>query len=156
MKKLLLLLLLVGVNANGADSFPVFSVFGLEGIAKDGITINVGDSSKTLNKKNIQNQIELRLTQAGVKINPKKTGIPFLTFKAMDILQGQSDVLGHVIQISVSRMMQYEGNDIRRNAIAKVWDKWAIVPKGKERDVINIFMDEFLLEYLKANPKKKD
>ena len=40
--------------------------------------------------------------------------------------------------------------------IATVYDIGGIVPKPKLRDDINEYMDKFLLDYLKANPKKKE
>ena len=152
MKKLLLLLLLVGFNANGADK-PFYSKTGLEGIAKDGAWIVVEDHSKidkTFDAKAIENQVELRLVQAGIKVGG--SGL-ILYISAQPTIEPFKLI---ALNIHAKRIMTFEANGKTYRKGATVWDTGGIVGKDNLRAAINIQMDEFLLAYLKANPKKKD
>ena len=72
MQKILLMVVAVVLalfSANGAEQ----SATGLEGIGVDGVKVVVESYGKNGKKtaKSIQKQIELRLLQAGMKLNPK-------------------------------------------------------------------------------------
>ena len=154
MKKLLLLLLFVGFNANGADEL-IISRTGLEGIAKDGLLIFV-PASKGIDVKAIENQVELRLVQAGVKVNKKEIAHNILFLHAQPI-ENSSGVIGYALDVEAKRTIKFEANGKTYwSTGVAVWDTGGIVGKDDLKEVINIYMDAFLLDYLKANPKKKD
>ena len=154
MKKLLLLLLLFGFSANGADK-PIDSDTGLEGIAKDGMGILVEELSKldkTLNKKPIENQVKLRLVQAGIKIN--KDADSRLDINATPIYVSEKTIMAYVLWAYLSRDVTFEANGKKYERVAAVWAIHGIYGKDNLREGINTIMDKFLLDYLKANPKK--
>ena len=171
MKKLLLLLLLVGFSAvgadkpktefdkdgnilvriNGADKPIKTSVYGLEGIAESGLGIVVEDYSKidkTFNKKAIENQVELRLRQAGIKVGGNDVylyinALPYHNFMRLSI--------------QANRTVTFEANGKTYEKFgATVWEEGGIFGKSLLREQINKGIDAFLLDYLKANPKKTE
>jgi len=150
MKKLLLLLLLFGVNANGADK-PILSVTGLEGIAESGLKIVVEGYSypdNTFNKEAVENQVKLRLVQAGIKLGAGLDA--YLNIYA----QPYNSYIN--LNIQVRRKVTFEANGKTYRKVVTVWETGGAVGKDKLRDEINRLMDKFLLDYLKANPKKKE
>ena len=154
MKKLLLLLLLFGFSAIGADR-PIISSTGLEGIAEYGINITVEDYSnkdKDFDKKAIGNQVRLRLLQAGIKFNHDAN--TFLVINAQPVISGK-ELVGYSLSIGARRIVEFNVNGKKYRKFATVWSKGGLVPP-KLRDAINEDMDQFLLDYLKANPKKKE
>ena len=164
MKKLLLLLL-VGFNANGADKpfkpltgiekenfelltkGPLRSFTGLEGL--DGLFISVHDhSDKGIDKKAIENQVKLRLLQAGVLA--KDVGSAYINIKALPY----HDLI--ILNIQVRRGVTFKANGRTYHNVATVYDLGSIFGKSLLREQINKHIDAFLLDYLKANPKKTE
>ena len=164
MKKLILILLLFGLSAVGADKpLRFFSINNLEGFGKGGITIEVvdySDEDKTFNEKAIENQVELRLRQSGVKVNydsiAAQTGSTnYLLINAMPVTYNGS-LIGYAVTIHAKRAITFEANDKTYwKGSTGVWYTGGLVSKGNLKTDINNYMDQFLLDYLKANPKKE-
>jgi len=170
MKKLLLLLLLFGFSAVGADkpikpltgiqelNFAKPSSTGLEGIAKNGIKIYVEDYSdkdKDFDKEAIENQVKLRLIQAGVKVNAKTT---FLARSSDTHLYINAFPYANytMFNMQVMRWVIIPANGKTYRKRCSVWSLGSGFGKNRLRESINEDMDKFLLDYLKANPKKKE
>ena len=151
--KTLLTLLVFGFSANGAT----YSYTGLEGIAKDGLDILIEGYSKidkTFDKKAIENQVELKLRLAGIRVNKRAGNYIYVNARPhpMGVKTG-----GYAISIEAYRRdVTFEANNKQYRCDASVWHTGSITPADDLRDSINEHMDEFLLDYLKANPKKKD
>ena len=139
------------------------SLNGLEGFAnspfttlvKHGIAVAVEDYSdvdKTFDVKAIKNQIELRLIQSGIKI-ANQSG--FLHINVQPIPEG-AGVVGYVVSIEAKRGVTFEANGKTYEKIATVWQDGGLTPVDELRPTINKYTDKFLLDYLKANPKKKE
>lgn len=169
MKNLILLfaaVVLVGVNANGADKpivFPdgsIISSTGLEGIGESGMLVVVNDYSeqdKTFDVKAIQNQVALRLAQAGIKVYEEydRRNSGWIVFKAEPLAPTGNNL--YYFSLEANRRVQFEANGkTYKLPSATVWSKGGSVGKERLRDGINKLMDSFLLDYLKANPKKKE
>ena len=156
MKKLLLILLLFSLNAVGADK-KTYSLTGLEGIAPDGLDITIEDypiKDKTFNEKAIENQVELKLKLAGIRVNTRAGNYIYVNARPhpMGVKTG-----GYAISIEAYRRdVTFEANNKQYRCEASVWDRGSITSADDLRDSINKHMDEFLLAYLKANPKKKE
>ncbi len=130
---------------------------GLEGFAKDGIEVrgeyySKDDKTFSKDKKAIENQVELRLRQSGIKRN--KDAKNYLIINAQ-LIGPVGKVDGHTLTIEARRMMTFEANGKTYEKVAPVWRKSGIALTGDLREDINTYMDPFLLAYLKANPKKE-
>ena len=151
--KTLLTLLVFGFSANGAT----YSYTGLEGIAPDGLDITIEDypiKDKTFNEKAIENQVELKLKLAGIRVNTRAGNYIYVNARPhpMGVKTG-----GYAISIEAYRRdVTFEANNKQYRCEASVWDRGSITSADDLRDSINKHMDEFLLAYLKANPKKKE
>ena len=53
-------------------------------------------------------------------------------------------------------MVSFEANSKTYLGVASLWDYARIAPASKLGDSIEKYMDKFLLDYIKANPKKKE
>ena len=166
MKILLTVLFCLSLPLIGADKKLTYSHTGLEGIAKDGIVVIVEDYSKydkTFDKKAIENQIKLRLIQAEVKVVPAVSKVslkPSLSSGFYLRIIAQPHPLGtkygYSGRVKAVRTVTFEANGKKYYKSATVWDSGAIEPSGKLREGLNKHMDKFLLDYLKANPKKNE
>ncbi len=151
--KYLLILLLFGFNANGAT----YSYTGLEGIAKDGLDIFIEDYSKydkTSDKKAMNNQVELKLRLAGIRVNNRAGNVIYV--EAQPVKVG-GRIVGYAMSIKAYRRdVTFEANNKQYRCSAAVWTEHGITPDATDGKLLNKIMDIFLLAYLKANPKKKE
>ena len=136
MKKLLLLLLLVGVNANGADR-PIRSDTGLEGIAESGLVVAV-EPYDGIDAKAIENQVRLRLVQAGIKTKSTDD----FSFSGMFYVNAQP--VGQIISMNIEakRQMTFEANGKTYRKLAIVWSTGGILHK----DNLRKFLGPLVLE----------
>ena len=146
---------LLSLDLYGADR-PKYSLTGLEGIGKEGMRIDIsGSISKALqvgDPKVVENQIELKLRLAEIKVDNDTKFLPWLEISALHIgAETQKDY----IFLKASRLITYEANGIKYTMRAIVWGDTAISNKDGLREPIHELMDRFLLDYLKANPKKE-
>jgi hypothetical protein len=173
MKKLLALsIALLSLNLYGAEK-PIPSKHGLEGWGKkDGVEIVMFqrrlELQPPIDYDGIKKQVELKLLLGKIKIKDRdkkavekdiKSGSmsDWLLVNIMPITEGKV-VRMYRINIEAKRKMFFEYNgkryacDSASNKIAQVtWVHQA------EKDLIPIvekIMDSFLVDYLKANPKK--
>ena len=156
MKKTLLLIALFSLNLYGADR-TFFSLNGLEGWGKGGVRILVDDYSKfekTFDKKAIESQVEFKLRLAGFNI-ANKSNHYFFTVNALPV-RVRSKVVGYALIIEAKRMVSFEANSRTYLGAASLWDYARVAPASKLGDSIEKYMDKFLLDYIKANPKKKE
>ena len=158
MKTLLALFIpLLSLNLYGEDE-PIPSFTGLEGWGKkEGVNIVVEDYSnlqKTYDVKAIKNQVELKLRLAGIKIKEASPDCS-LYINMMPLIIGDR-FLGYHVIIKASRIMRY-----------KYDGKEFIVYGGNTRHygggmginyrpIFEKHLDQFLIDYLKANPKPKE
>jgi len=154
MKKLLALsIALLSLNLYGTELN--LSTNGLEGWGKkNGVNISVSDFSKfdkNLDGKVIKNQVELKLRLAGIKASDIAT-LDYIYIDVMP-LSSQGRALYYVSVKPVRRMyFQYNGKTYTTGSSSAIYNGFAPVN-------YNVFlgkkMDELLLDYLKANPKKQ-
>ena len=115
------------------------------------MSIIVEDSSdKGIATKAIENQVKLRLLQAGIKVGDKEVlaAYFYINAKALD-----NNI---VLNIHAKRIMTFEANGKTYKTVGSVWNTGGTLGKLRLRSAIDQCIDEFLLDYLKANPKKKE
>ena len=98
-------------------------------------------------------KIKLRLLQSGIKVNQDIDN--YLVINAQPVRVGDR-VVGYAVSVGADRWVSIEANGKTYLGIATVWSKGGITPASGLRQTINELMDQFLLAYLKANPKKKE
>ena len=156
MKNIILIFtLFFSLSAFGAEAKG--SSTGLEGIAKDGIKISIIDYRDSIldygdRKKEMENQVGLELRLAEIKVN--KDASNHIVVNAQPVLPKNGKAYLYTVSVSARRRMTYQANGKQYWFIATVWDKTGINSPEKLRETINEHMDKFLLDYLKANPKK--
>ena len=192
MKKLLLLLLLVGFSAVGADKpktefdkdgnilvringadkplkpltgiekenfellskGPLWSQTGLEGIDDFGIRVEVRDYKhmyKDFDQKAVANQVELRLRQAKLDYNDK--GRNTIIINPFPVTMS-GRLVGYSVDIAAVRDVSFIAKSVEYKMRAVVWDNGGTCDTQSLRSHIDKIMDDLLLDYLKANPKK--
>ena len=129
-------------------------------MGKKGVRITVEDYSKddkNFPLKAIRTKVELRLLQAGIKGSGKGSGQDIL-INAQPIKDG-SGVTGYAFQIKPRRIMEFKALDNSGKVVtyltvasSKVYG--GICGASRLIPSIDKNMDKFLLDYLKANPKK--
>ena len=157
MKKLLLLLLSVGVNASEAD-LPIVSKTGLEGIASNGIKIAVETTQiGAVNTLIVENKVQNCLLQNGIGFIPKKSlRLPSSIYVSpYPIKDSKGTMLGWMVFIKVSRATDYENNGKKYTTEAAVYTDLALAPPDGLTKILEGMLDKFTVAYLKANPKKK-
>ena len=164
---LLIFTLLFGLSAFGAET--KFSKTGLEGWGKNGTVILDFVPSKELGiaypKQAAFNKIELRLRQAGInkEFKPKTHDSIWVHVRAANI--GSLPI--YIIHFNVNRPVHYypdgygngksidgtkgTGYNINRGIVYQVVE---ICKRNELLKHIDIIMDQFLLDHIKANPKK--
>ena len=142
------------LSIRGLEGIDELSITGLEGIAKDGMRIVIEDYSKfdkEFDKKAILNQVKLRLLQAGIKVNGTPSASYFL-INANPVVFG-GEVIGYTLRIEAKRSVTFAANGkIYGQLGVPVWKAGGQVHRLTGH--IDRYMDKFLLDYLKANPKK--
>ena len=156
MKTLLALFIpLLSLNLYGEDE-PIPSFTGLEGWGKkEGVNIVVEDYSnlqKTYDVKAIKNQVELKLRLAGVKIS-KKVSYNFINIEMQPNHVG-GRVTGYYIRVSAARTMTFNYNGMLYRVNGSSNNIYGGVTNPNYRPELDKYLDELLLDYLKANPKK--
>ena len=156
---LLIITLLFSYNANAA---PKPSPKGLEGWGDSGVGIYVTDYTK-LDKdfplKSIKNKVKLRLRQSGFGIDVR-VGSSDILINAIPI-NFDGRVTGYSVRIEIQRLMYFNplnefSDNVTHYALVTAEDYVLISPKSDLIKLIDQLMDRFLLEYLEANPKKKE
>jgi len=155
---LLLITLLFSFSAFGAVS--KYSSTGLEGWGKKGVNIEVADYSKrdkNFPLKSIRTKVELRLLQAGIKVSDKVTGYDIYINAQPDILGDR--IIGYSVRIKADRLMEFKALDNTGKLVTyKTFANSRSYGGGcGTPDLIRFIdslMDDFLLDYLKSNPKK--
>ena len=125
----------------------------LNGFDKYGISIGIENYSaqyKDFPSKQIQNQVELRLRQAKVKINNKERGINRLVFNYMPVVLKSGRLSHYVCSVEALRPVTFVVDNITYLQTAKVWDDGGSVAASQLRDSLNDVLDEFLLELMKS------
>ena len=156
---LLLTTLLFSFNAIGAE--PKFSKTGLEGWGENGVRIVVVDytkEDKSFPIKAIHTKVESRLRQAGIKVTDD--AYHDVNINAQPILVGDR-LVGYAVRCQVQRPIQFHTPDNKRNLVT--YDGMGafrgyngICGDDNLIKFIDSRMDKLLLDYLKANPKKKE
>ena len=169
MKKLLAVsVALLSLNLYGADK-PLRSPNGLEGWGKkDGVNVlppkltpdelTFGGTTAAkigLLKEQIANQVKLRFILLGIKVTDHFPSKNYLSIHETPrkTVSGRVDLC--LLNIEAKRPMTFEANGKTYKMKATVWAIRSILPPSRLRQTINEYMDEFLLDYLKANPKKE-
>ena len=166
MKKLLALsVALLSVSLYGADKTPNEIIVirespnGLEGIAESGLSIlvaNHADTDKTFDKKDIENQVKLRLMHSAIGVDKHKHLLDGrLYINAQPVTVG-GRVVGYALKIEAYRWMIFKANGKSYGKHVAVWEKGGVAPVDGLRQTINRYMSAFLDAYLEANPKKKE
>ena len=158
MKKLLLLLLSVGVNASEAD-LPIVSKTGLEGIASNGIRIAVETAQiGAVDTLIVENKVKICLLQNGIEFTHKNPlRLPSTIYvNPYPIKDREGTMLGWMMFIKVSRATDYENNGKKFTTEAAVYTEMALAPPEGLTKILEAMLDKFIVAYLKANPKKKE
>ena len=135
---------------------------GLEGWGKKGVAILIDDYSEgdgTFPLKEIKRKVELKLLQAGIKATDKLTGADII-IKAQPTEVGDR-IVGYAVSIRTKRMMEFKALDntgklVTYRIFASSSQYGGLCGPDSLIKFIDILMDQLLLDYLKANPKKKD
>ena len=136
------------------------SITGLEGWGKIGVNIIVEDYSKidkTFPLQAIKTKVELRLLQAGIKVNDKPTG-QSIYINAQPINVG-GRVVGYAVRVEPNRSLDFKALDntgklVTYRTYASSRSYGGIAPAGAGLiPHIDKRMDRLLLEHIKANPK---
>jgi len=111
----------------------------------------VGD----LKKSQIMNDVELKLLQSNIKITDNSDYL--LGIFVYSTKQPQIDAILYSVHIEFDQLVKLL--DSRRVINTTTWSKsyYGITPLSKSynvRDAVKDLLDEFLLDYLKANPVK--
>jgi len=156
-----LILSLISILSLGAyGQGKNYSINGLEGWGKKaGVKIAVEDYSrfdKSFDAKAIKTKVELKLRLAGIKIAKEK---PFsfdsILINAQPINVG-GRVLGYSLDITPQRKMTFEYAGKTYIAVGASNESYGgIASASKLLPRIDEYMDELLVDYLKANPKKE-
>ena len=137
------------------------SLTGLERWGKNGVTIFIQDYSKddkTYPLKAIKTKVELRLLKEGIKVSDKYTGHTII-INAQPTRTGDR-VDGYAVIIKAMRRMQFDALDntgklVTYRTVANSKDYGGNCGSKGLISFIDEQMDDLLLNYLKANPKKK-
>jgi len=177
---LLLITIIFSFNAFGADKPKTefdkqgnlvtdigavkYSPTGLEGWGKKiGTYIEVRPDpkiDKNFPIKSIETKVELRLRQSGIKVaNIPTADTPPLLVDIYPV-QASGETLGYWIVIRAKRLVKFEALDINGKmvtyeAMASNKRYGGIAPHSKLIPFIDSLMDDFLLDHIKANPKKE-
>jgi len=156
-----IILTLISILSLGAYGQGInVSLTGLEGWGKKaGVVILVEDYSKfdkSFDAKAIKTKVELGLRLAGIKIAKEK---PFsydeIIITARPLISG-GRVTGYALRISPARTMKFEYAGKTYMALgARNKAYGGITSKDRLLLNIRIHMDELLVDYRKANPKKE-
>jgi len=151
---------LLSLNLHGAvQPRPNISEHGLEGWGwHKGVSIYIEDYSKqdkTFDEKAISNIVELKLRLAGIEMEkPFGLSLDSLYINMMPL--GSTERLtGYALKITPRREMVFYGR-YGKEYIFRLADAMAyggIVPHDY-RPYLEKYMDQLLINYLKANPKK--
>jgi hypothetical protein len=140
-----------------------FSQYGLEGISEFGILIADLDKATLemgLSKKLIKRTVELKLRLAGIKVVESSTQLIVVTYKVHPFIVDGA-LVGHEVslRLSMRQPVLLERNRDYVVFAVPTWDDGSLnlLPKssgtGAVIDQLEMIMDKFLLQYLKANPK---
>ena len=164
MNKLLLLsIALLSVNLYGQER-PAISLTGLEGWAKadptqnkpEGVSIRVEDYSKrdkAFDVKAIENQVELKLRLAGIKIHKVVTADRI--YINMQPIELGGRVVGYYLLIEPSRKMTFKHKGKSYVSYVAKLTKYGGATPPKYKEALDDWLNRLLLDYLKANPKKE-
>jgi len=157
---LLLITLLFSFNAFGAKS--KYSDTGLEGWGKSKVFLNL--SALTLinafQKQAVRNKIELRLRQADIPLVNRAnediaTDLQFALMVHITPVIVNSNIAGYSVSIKPERRVVYSDNIGITYWSFAAFGNYSGVSSDKLIPFIDSLMDKFLLDYLKANPKKE-
>jgi len=152
----ILIAISIGILAFNGYGQVKFSVNGLEGWGKkQGVKIIVEDYSKkdkTFDIKAIKNQVELKLRLAGIKIGDKDL-FDNIHITLQPIHVGDR-LTGYYLIITPIRNMTFVYNGIKYIVFIGRTTHYGGVSPPNYRKFMEQQLDELLLDYLKANPKK--
>ena len=149
---MLAVMVLVHFRASGAE----YSVRGLEGVGSDGLLVIVEEyPGEKQTAKAIKKQVELRLLQSGIKIGGKSTRSALYVNPHGNSSGGKATGLFYLM-VEVKRPVNFKHQEKEYETRAIVWDTGGYVGRDNIRKAIDVMMDMFLVDYLKANPKKKE
>jgi len=163
MNKLLLLsIALLSVNLYGQEKL-IYSKTGLEGwgkadptqAKKEGVEILVEDYSnkvKTFDVKAIENQVELKLRLAGIKVD-KDAGDKLYINMMPVAFEGR--IIGYALQVRPTRRMVFKHKEKIYVCFVTSHKIYSGTTPLKYREELDEWLDDLLLNYLKANPKKE-
>ena len=169
MKKLLSIsVALLSLNLHGADK-PIISTTGLEGWGKkDGVNVlppkltpdeltfgGITAARIGLLKKQIANQVKLRFILSGIKVTDHSPSKNYLLIHETQRKTVSGRVGLYLLSIEAKRPMTFEANGKTYRKITVVWDRSVIVTYDELTVQRNKLIDEFIIDYLKANPKKE-
>jgi hypothetical protein len=157
-------ILLLSLNLYGADKpiiladGSIHSFTGLEGWGKkEGVNIIIDITpyiDKNFNKKAITYQIGLQLRLAGIRVGDKHAG-EALIIRIQPV--SESRLIGYAITIRPVRKMTFKYNEKEYTCLAGFQRGYnGITGLKGYRPFIELLMKQFLLDYLKANPKKEN
>ena len=160
---------LLSLNLYGADK-PLRSPNGLEGWGKkDGVNVlppkltpdelTFGGTTAArigLLKKQIANQVKLRFILSGIKVTDHSPSKNYLLIQETPRKTVSGRVGLYLLSIEAKRPMTFEANGKTYRKITAVWDRSVIVPHDELTVQRDKLIDEFIKDYLKANPKKKE
>ena len=149
---------LLSLNLHGAAPKLEISATGLEGWGKkEGVNISVEDYSHIypfFDVKDISNIVELKLRLAGIKVTDKNSSDEINISMMPDMIGGR--LFGYTMNIRASRKMHFKYNEKEYAAYGSSNEVYGGKIETNYKLHIDRYIEKFLLDYLKANPRKKE
>ena len=155
---LLIITLFFSFNAIGADKIE-WSKSGLEGFGEDGLAVMVearAPAQKNQDSKAIKMQVESLLKNAGFKINDVNNTEDSVWIAITPIKVNDIAVLHHA-SLQTNRIVEYTtkaGKRYKHHAALRSYGWWP--SKISEKELVEGIVGQFIGDWKKANPKKKD
>jgi hypothetical protein len=148
----------VSLPAIGRANDTESSQRSLKGIKAIGVIVEKlrAESPKGLTEEQLQNDVELRLRNAGIAIIPSDQAVaPYLYVRVNSMQLPKSPQYVYAIGIELNQFVKI-GRDMRITAIATTWEKggtgWTSRPEGI-RDDVEEYVDKFIRAFLSVNPR---
>jgi hypothetical protein len=152
-----LCLILMSLPAIGRASDTEFSRRTLKGIKAVGVIVeNLREEApKGLTEQQLQNDVELRLRDAGIPVVPSdQARAPYLYVRVNSMKLPNSPQYVYTIGIELNQAVKI-ARDSRMLAVAATWDKGGTGCTSSPqsiRDGVAAYVDKFIAAYLSANP----
>jgi hypothetical protein len=155
-----LCLIVMSLPATGRASDTEFSRRTLKGIKAVAVIVEKlrEEAPKGLTEQQLQNDVELRLRNAGIAVIPSnradQAAAPYLYVRVNSLQLSNSPQYIYAIGIELNQAVKV-ARDVRIVAVAATWDKGGTgctSSPQRIRDGVVDYLDKFIAAYLSVNP----